>query len=490
VRVRSSILGANTFSKHQGLLWVAVVGVIVALAGFTFVKAMQLRPGGDDYCLAVAGQFGLVGGVTFWWESFSGFLTPTILANTLVGVPVLNLPFGVSSALTFIIAALAVGLTALLLLRAVGLGIVGTRVLRWLVGAVVVSVLLVAWWSYWWLPPALGQTGDNIFLAQSITHNQNPTAGHVLQTVVVIAAAVLTIQFFRNGRHVFGWAAAAFTGLVAGFAGPAMAGAFILTMLVVAVVFWNYLLTVGMPRRVPVMMAGIAFISVLIALMAPGSRIRAEELETGLSLSPTAVGEILNATFPKSIEAWTSGFFTPGAIPVVLLGAGLGSGMWLLGISISRTGAALAALVFATFSLLLAVVSTAGQVFSYDAFWHYLDNRVAAFFGLVVAGAGVGQWLAQRAGVVSELSQFLVIVVGLGLSLGAILTMTISIAERQVAWDQGPAPIEGVVTELLDDPRGPTCWGALTHLREVPARGVTRELPAWDPESGRLMSAR
>ena len=473
-------------------MWIYAVASVslVILGTFVILKSLQLRPGGDDYCLAVAGQFGLVGGVTFWWETFSGFLTPTILANTLVGVPVLKLPFGVSSALTFITAAVAVGLTAFLLLRAVGLRIVGSRVLRWLVGTAFVSVLLVAWWSYWWLPPALGQTGDNVFLAQSITHNQNPTAGHVLQTVIVVAAAVLTVQFFRSRRHVFGWVAAAFAGFAAGFAGPAMAGAFILTMLVVAVVFWNQPWTVGLHRRVPVMMAGIALISALIALMAPGSRIRAEELETGLSLSPTTVGEILNATFPKSIEAWASGFFTPGAIPVVLLGAGLGSGMWLLGVSINRTGAALAALVLATFSLLLAVVSTAGQVFSYDAFWHYLDNRVAAFFGLVVAGVVVGQWLAQRMGIVSEFSQFLVVVVGLGISLGAILTMTISIAERQVAWDQGPAPIEGVVTELLDDPRGPTCWGALTHLREVPARGVTRELPAWDPESNRLMSAR
>lgn len=261
-------------------------------------------------------------------------------------------------------------------------------------------------------------------------------------------------------------------------------------MLVVAAVLWNHLLTVGVPRRVPLSTAVIALITVLIALMAPGSRIRADELGTGLSLSPTAIGEILNATFPKSIEAWAAGFLTPGAIPVVLLGASLGSGVWLLGISINRTGAALAAIMLATFSLLLAVASTAGQVFSYDAYWHYLDNRVAAFFGLAVAGVMVGQWMAQRAGIVSEASQALIILVGLGLSLGAILTMTISIAERQVAWDQGPAPIEGVVTELLDDPRGPTCWGALTHLREVPARGVTRELPAWDPESGRLMSAR
>jgi len=70
------------------------------------------------------------------------------------------------------------------------------------------------------------------------------------------------------------------------------------------------------------------------------------------------------------------------------------------------------------------------------------------------------------------------------------LTMTTSVAERQVAWDHGPAPIEGVDAELLDDPRGPICWGALTHFREVPARGVTPELPSWDPESGRLMSAR
>lgn len=482
----------TVFYAAKPAIWTYALtfSTLTMLAMFGILKSTQLRPGGDDYCLAVAGQFGLVGGVTFWWESFSGFLTPTILANTLVGVPVLNLPFGVSSALTFITAAVAVGLTATLLLRAVGLNIVASRVLRWLAAVVVVSVFLVAWWSYWWLPPALGHTGDNIFLAQSFTHNQNPTAGHVLQTVIVIAAAVLTVQCFRKGRQALGWVVAAFAGLAAGFSGPAMAGAFILTMLAIVAVFWNNLLTIGLPRRVPLITGGIAIISVLIALMAPGSRIRAEELETGQSLSPTAVGEILNATFPKSIEAWAAGFLTPGAIPVALLGASLGSGIWLLGISINRTGAALTALMLATFSLLLAVVSTAGQVFSYDAFWHYLDNRVAAFFGLAVAGVMVGQWIGQRVGIVSEVAQFLMVLVGLGLSLGAILTMTISIAERQVAWDQGPAPIEGVVTELLDDPRGPTCWGALTHLRQVPARGVTRELPAWDPESGRLMSAR
>lgn len=481
---------ADAISKRLGVLWISAIGVIVALVGFTFVKSLQLRPGGDDYCLAVAGQFGLVGGVTFWWESFSGFLTPTIFANTLVGVPVLNLPFGVSSALTFITAVVAVGLTGLLLLRVVGFKIVASRVLRWFVAVVVVSVYLVAWWSYWWLPPALGQMGDNLFLAQSITHNQNPAAGHVLQTVVVVAAAVLAVQWFQKGRHALKWVAAVFAGLAAGFSGPAMAGAFILTMFTVVAVFWNNLFTIGLPRRVPLMSAGVASVAVLVALAAPGSRIRAQELGTGFPLSPTAVGEVLNATFPRSIEAWAAGFVAPGAIPVVLLGAILGSGIWLMGIAIDRTGAALAALVLAAFSLFLSVVSTAGQVFSYDAFWHYLDNRVAAFFGLAIVGVIAGQWMAQRAGIVSEASQVLIIFLGLGLAVGAVLTMTISIAERQVVWDQGPAPIEGVVTELLDDPRGPTCWGALTHLREVPARGVTRELPAWDPESGRLMSAR
>jgi len=247
---------------------------------------------------------------------------------------------------------------------------------------------------------------------------------------------------------------------------------------------------IRVPIKAPVIAAGTATVAVVAALLAPGSRARSAELNADTSVSITAVGEILNATFPESIQEWAAAYLSPGAVVAAALGLVVGIVVWRLGAPLASRKAISTALTLALFSLFLSILSTAGQVFSYDAFWHFLDNRVAAFFSIVVATVALGQWGASHAGKQRNLLELLLAVVGVGLSIGAILTMTISIAERQVVWQQGPAPIEGVVTELLDDPRGLTCWGALTHLREVPARGVTRELDPWDPASGRLMGAR
>ncbi len=193
---------------------------------------------------------------------------------------------------------------------------------------------------------------------------------------------------------------------------------------------------------------------------------------------------------PEAVFKWIEAFVSPGSL--VVLGAAVVGG-WLFaqqGITV-RTGLMVrTAMLLATFSLMLSMTSQFGSLFAYDAFWHFLDTRVAAFLAILVAGVAGGSAVASANARQIVPGMLITLLVVVSVCVGSILAMTVSIAERGVQWESGPAPIDGVVTELLYDPRGPTCWGYLTTLRDVPSRGVTQTFEPWDPETTPLMNAR
>ncbi len=267
---------------RRGLLLILVSALLLGGAVVLWVawKSLLLRPGGDDYCLAVGAQFGFLGGPLYWWDAFSGYLTPSFGANTLVGLPLLHLPFGLSSAIPFLVASLVVSAAGLLGMRlTLPLRGWGQHLLVW--GSI--PSLMVIWWSYWWLPMTLGVTGNNKFLAQSVTHNQTPNAGHVLQTCLVVIVYALAWRVVSRRGRAWVWVFVV-GGLIGGFSGPAMSLGIVLTSILVAVDWLVEGRGPSHPVRWGVLAGVVASIAaLLLAQSAPGTRIRSEQLELRLN---------------------------------------------------------------------------------------------------------------------------------------------------------------------------------------------------------------
>ena len=74
-------------------------------------STIHLRPAADDYCFgSVTAQYGVVDGVIYWWNNWSGFAFSMMLGNLLVGLPLAALPLSFASAIPFLSVAFAMGL--------------------------------------------------------------------------------------------------------------------------------------------------------------------------------------------------------------------------------------------------------------------------------------------------------------------------------------------------------------------------------------------
>jgi len=454
---------------------VIVVGSLV-LVLWVAAKSLQLRPGGDDYCWAVGAGYGALGGPSFWWETFSGYVVHNVALTYLVGMPLLHLPLVLSSAVPFFVAAVVVGFLVLVPL----MWMARRRTERRALLLVAVPVVMVTWWVYWWYPVTLEQDGSNLWLAVSMVHNQNINGGYVIET------SVGTMLWFAAWRFTKIWGLRAswifvVAGAWAALSGPALAVASI-AMLVLGLGWWGWL-AVDRNRAVAwglVLGLTAAIVFSVLGYLAPGSRARSARMGTSVEMNPTRFGEWINHVFPGTVDLWWQAFTTPGIL--ITVGMSLVGGFFAhrLGWNLDLVRAGKLVLAGATFSLLLAVASGLTNFFIYAAPYHAVPSRILAFLTAWWVGVTVGAILASRTNAAAAVGG--IILVGLATStasLGVVLNMTISMAERAEVWDRGPAPVAGIVTDYLSWPNGRTCWQDLIQITpKFPNRG--QPLPPYE----------
>lgn len=452
-----------------------LLAVILVAAGslvlvlWVAAKSLQLRPGGDDYCWAVGAGYGVVGGPSFWWESFSGYAVHNIALTYLVGMPLLHLPLALSSAVPFFIAAIVAALLVLVPL----MWMTPKRTGRWALPLAVVPVVMVTWWVYWWYPVTLEQDGSNLWLAVSMVHNQNINGGYVIET------SIGTILWFAAWRFTKAWGLRAswvfvVAGAWAALSGPALAVASI-AMLIVGLGWWRWL-AVERNRAVALGLA-LGLLSTIVfsvlGYLAPGSRARSARMGTSVEMNPTRFGEWINHVFPGTVDLWWQAFTTPGILITVGVSLVVGFFAHRLGWELDLVRAGKLILAGATFSLLLAVASGLTNFFIYAAPYHAVPSRIVAFSSAWWLGVAVGSLFASRITAAAAVGG--VLLVGLATStasLGVVLNMTISMAERAEVWNRGPAPVAGIVTDYLSWPNGRTCWQDLIQITpKFPSRG-------------------
>ena len=436
----------------------------MAILGFAWLWAINasryLRPTADDYCIGVRGDMGIVGGFVHDFQTWSGFVTPSFLTNAFLGVPLSRLPFTVALAIPFMVAAMAVAAASLTLLGQLAAGIEKRR--RWIAVALLVPIIMTLWWAYLWSTYSPSGQPEPTDLTLGLTHWQNLNTGYVIPIALVVIAGVwVARRQFRNWYFAVG--AGVLLGLIAGFAAPATALAVLLVAPILALGLWvlgdRYWWTKGLSVWITTL------VSLVISLIAPGSEIRAAGARSGAELTLSSLPGWFATVVPDAAIAWFLMYWQWRSLLVIGTGLVIVYALRLSFDTSIKTQVGLPWLAVTLLALALSASTIVTGSVAYSAYWHQSNTSVLTFLSLVLIGVGFGGWLPVPAPRLVALSVPLLLIALALTSLANILEMTVSITDRLVAWQEGPAPIPGVFEDReVEWIR--SCWQQLVTIRQ------------------------
>ena len=445
-------------------------GTSAILVLLVFWTSRLLRPALDDYRLGVVADQGPIGGVWLWWNTWSGDLTQILANNLFVGIPLRHLPWSLASAVPFIAAALSV--TALLL----GILLVSsrgdtTKRHRLLGSLILFPVILISWWSYWWITASLSPDELNaVPLAVGLTMWQNLNSAYIITWALVMLGWIL-IEARTPSRRPWQVLLYLVIGLLAGFAGPVFALSALIMLSLLAYALWLRT-PEGWKCRLELWLLtaiGIA-VGAAVSFTSPGAEARRSQgtnAQTDEGLFP----RILSDAFPNGIEDWWLSLTTPGAFILFTLFVGLSLVLALQGWSTSFEYLTAVGLGLLVFSVVASVVNRVSELFVYPAYWHLAGSRMLIWAAAVVLGVGFGGWIASfgRNTVAAPFLLFATAVSFL-LAVSSVANMLGQIQARNLQWEVGPAPWASEA--ILDIETGwvRSDWRDLQRLRDAPTR--------------------
>jgi hypothetical protein len=215
-----------------------------------------------------------------------------------------------------------------------------------------------------------------------------------------------------------------------------------------------------------------ATVAGVVSLLAPGSRARGEVLGSDYSLSPRRVAEIFSSIFPNTVKDLFEAIVNPGTFATIVISVLISLIFISMGIKMSSRKLMLASLSLFWIALIANITARFSENFVYSAYWHYVPVRVYIFFFALVLGMYISSRLPSL-NTPNRLSTFLGgILVSIFLIVGTVISMTVSMSQRNSEWQAGSAPIPGIVSDT-ENPDGMEigCWRELASLRTLPVRG-------------------
>lgn len=121
------------------------------------------------------------------------------------------------------------------------------------------------------------------------------------------------------------------------------------------------------------------------------------------------------------------------------------------------------------FSFVIALVSRAGDGFSYPAFWHEVMPRTFIFAAFSLIGMAIGTWVLVRASAALSLGAFVTAGIAAAISIGVLPVMSGHIEDRLATWQVGAAPAGGAAD--IEIGWVEECWNRWGDDRPLPSRG-------------------
>lgn len=448
------LISDKTISKSKFIVlgcWILIVIVFFAI----LINARHLRPAADDYCTGFIAQYGVFGAPAHMWSTWSGYFFTMFIENITNGLPLLHLPWSISSAIPFILSAVGLGFTAYILLP---------KSSENLNPVFLIPLLAVLWWAFIWIPVAF--FGVRNELANGLTHWQTLTSGYMLTTEILLCicaylwrlsnhidyAFLVSIIFLISGL-LFGFTSEPFN-----LAAIAVFGLYILHR-----IFFKRASAITKKQIYWIVFGLSIIVGFIFAHLSPGNLARTALIKPDLSFSLDRMEFLFFWTIPYAVQRWLSAYFAFQGIIVFIIVFSLQFFSVRKLSDLEQHQYLLRGMQLSSFGLLLFMIARFGEAFSYEGYWHFVTPLLVSmlsiyFFATYVANKVrflTSKWI-NRVILVSLL-------ISLSVALKADFLMMQSIQMRAIAWSQGQAPLSGISDIETLWVRG--CWENLIRLR-------------------------
>jgi len=410
---------------------------VTVIVGFLSLVAVStlLRPLADDYAFGATAADGFWNAIYVWWSGHSGDIFLVFVWVLVVGMPLVWLPMGLTSSVSFLLAGAFVGGLGLL---ALGLT---AGLSRWRILTVWV-VLTLGWWIHLWVRELVFPSFENLGVAAYLTHWQTVNVAYVIVPALHFVMFLLLLRGrLLPGR--FEAVPAVFLGLILGTSGYVVAVSLGVFAFLIGVGKW---VISGLRSSLTFFVYSLgALAGVLISLNGPGTQARRQSLPD-LEAQTFVFSAIRTA--PTGISNWLEIVFSFEILFAVCIGMLTAWFVGNLGDRAARQRRALETVLFlAPLSLLFAVVTAVSELAAYEADWHLTSTKLLVFVWSTVLGHVLyfllHDFLGSRGGF--ELPVWVGKVSILASILGLVTAGTVAaagaIVDRHIAWESGDAPV-------------------------------------------------
>jgi hypothetical protein len=444
-----------------------LLGINLIVFLFIILKSTKLRPISDDYCFAaVAGQ-GTVGALAEWYSNWTGDLFGILVSTVLLGLPIILLPWSLSSAIPFITSGLAIGSFFYFVLNQSLVSKVKYRILFFFLLPVLVAN---TWWSQWWITPRLNITDTTLTLPNTITFWQTINTGYVISLILILCL----VFYLEYSNRKLSLVTSFFCGVTIGFSGLVYALS-ILVLCVILIIFRlfksNNQPVIYYKNYLIFLVTSLIFMS--LSFNSPGTQSRKLVLESNPQIENINVISLVSWTFPEAIFTWIGSILNLGSLVSFFTFSSLGFiSSKIIKIEFRWKHRNLVPLLF-LLSIIMAVISRVSEAFSYPAFWHWVPIYLLNFLVVIFISFYFGVRLSQKfPGFSFFVMAITITCIVQIIQIYSIYFMTVRIDMRYEMWSKGSAPLYQIADLYFPPTKGYTdqCWERIGEYRLLPKR--------------------
>lgn len=424
-------------------------------SAYFIFSTRNLRPISDDYCIANWATQGFFGAFKTIFSTWSGDILTIITDFIFVGFPLIHFPYTVASAVALI--------TTLIITSILTHGLIMKKLtLKTFLFVQIVSI--VSFVSFWSTPAFFLFDEKFIQFTNMISYWQTVNSQYLITPAFILLSINLIFSRPPTKLNLF---AVSFFGLISGTSGYvfAVSLAVVLSLVILILIFkknYNFIKLITFNIFLVIGMA--------ISYLSPGAQARNAILENNGLRQELDVLVLLEWTFPKAIYEWWGGIYHLGSLITLTFGL-------LIGFILSKHRYAdnlknllLNFYFMITLSLVSSVVSQLSEAFSYQGFWHLATPYYFIFIALLLLGYILGAKMNANSSYKQALVLQIVIGVALGISALNIYQLSSNFTERNKAWQDGPAPVLGILDIENKQDWVYGCWMGMKEYKGYPDR--------------------